>query len=565
MVEESNSASQTSGSNTATLPPEAQNLESYLADSGSMSWRESLMHIHDVCFELERQNVVYGDLTIRSISVNKGTAGSASLTLRHQIKIEVQKPSKEKSASFPDEAYFSPEKCLNKSLDRRADVYSLGCILYQMMTGAPPFAHRDAEKLKEAHAADYALPPGRRSQKHYIPDEVDALVLTCLAKDPAKRFKNAGELRANIGKALQLEEDPEDAIKKSAKFSEFFKRRRQVFIGVFGILVVTVVLGLLTLSTTSSEDFHKLIQRTAERHRNRWFLNLEHAEMFTAQAEFENGKMVPDKGKEPIELKAKNADIIMFATTKRKTVREAVEEAIRRKLILFAVDLRGADLTGLKLNGGTFEQATFANANLKGATINGCDLKESDFTQANLKGVNLGSNSMEQAIFRQANAEGADFSRSFLSFSDFQNANLKGADFSNAHLTNADFTGADLTGATMTGAKLTDVCLKTANLTPAQRQAVTVITGPTGPREVVRPLGVAEPKGMDVQLQQREQLKAPPVSNFGFNVPNNQNIGLDIKLDKNGNPLTAGDPPPLKRSTAPGTQAAPINPTNGAR
>jgi hypothetical protein len=568
MVDESNKSGSPATSVADT--PEGNNLENYLKKHGAMSWRECLARMHDVCFALEKANCVYGDITIRSFNVITGTKDSITVEMKKVFPHKQAASEQEGFVSFPDEAYFSPEKCLDKSVDRRSDVYSLGCVMYHMMTGSPPFTQRDQEKLKEAQAIDYALPPGRRSQRQFIPDEVDTLIVRCLEKDPAKRFKNAAELRANIGQTLQLEEDPDDAIVRSPKFTEFFQRKRQVFIGVLGLVLITGLLGLSALVTTSGDDFARMIERTSARHRNRWFLNLEHGPMYVAQAEFENGRMEPDKDKNPIELKVKDEDVLLFATTKRTTIKDAVEEAIKRKLILFKVNLIGADLKGAIIPGANMEQAFLINSNLDGADLSGDLLKQADFSLASMKGAKLASSNIERGIFRQANLEGADFSRSALLDCDFREAKLHGANLSNTYLLNSDFTGADITDANFDGSKMTEDCAKMAKLTAKQRAKVTIVVGPKTAHTVVRPLGVAEPKGMDVQVQhpliknQQNPFNRPldGGSTYGLNVPADQKIGLDIKIDKNGNPIPVENPPPRKNQRqAPGVTAAPPGPT----
>jgi uncharacterized protein YjbI with pentapeptide repeats len=554
MVDDSKQKSNSGAGNSATATPEEMNLETYIARHGAIGWRDCLAEIHDVCFSLENQNVVYGDLTVRSILVTKNTAGGITLSLQSQASGVSEKAEKRSANSFPDEAYFSPEKCLSKSVDRRSDVYSLGCIMYHMLTGAPPFVQRDQEKLREAQAIDYALPPGRRSQRQHIPDEVDNLVCRCLEKDPAKRFKNASELRANLGNALQIEEDPDDALNNSAKFSEFFKKKRVVFLRVIAVVAVTALLGWLALEVTSSKDFAKSLERTSARHRNRWFLNLEHGDMYVAQAEFENGKMVPDAGKEPLELKMKDDDVILFSTTKRNSVKEAVEEAIRRRLILFKVNLIDADLSGAQIPRANMDECFAINSKFDGAIMTYDLLRQADFTNASMKNAKLDSANIERGIFRQANLEGADLNGAILIDCDFTNAKLKGANLKNTYLLDTTFTGADCSSAVFDGSTMTEQCANQAKLTPEQRKSVKIVVGPKPEHKVVRPLGVAEPKDLEVEVQtpltQRKMHNpfAQPMegSSFGPNVPANERIGLDIKIDKNGNPIPVDNPPPRK-------------------
>ena len=94
--------------------------------------------------------------------------------------------------------YMSPEQCRGAGLvDQRADVYALGCMLFMLLVGRPPF---DAEGVGEIIAMHLReAPPMPSSLCSGIPPEIDQLVLRCLEKDPARRFGHGGELANALG------------------------------------------------------------------------------------------------------------------------------------------------------------------------------------------------------------------------------------------------------------------------------------------------------------------------------------------------------------------------------
>lgn len=102
------------------------------------------------------------------------------------------------SAVMGTPAYMSPEQCRGAGrVDQRSDVYALGCLLFTLLTGRPPF---DSEGVGEIIAMHLREPPPAPSQvRPGIPPDVDQLVLRCLAKDPAQRFAHGGELALAIG------------------------------------------------------------------------------------------------------------------------------------------------------------------------------------------------------------------------------------------------------------------------------------------------------------------------------------------------------------------------------
>ncbi len=94
--------------------------------------------------------------------------------------------------------YMSPEQCRGAGLvDQRSDVYSLGCMLFALIIGGPPFEAAGSGEVIAMHLRE--PPPVPSSRLFGLPPEIDALVLRCLAKDPAQRFASATELAAAIG------------------------------------------------------------------------------------------------------------------------------------------------------------------------------------------------------------------------------------------------------------------------------------------------------------------------------------------------------------------------------
>jgi serine/threonine-protein kinase len=104
--------------------------------------------------------------------------------------------------------YMSPEQCRGAgAIDRRSDVYSLGCLLFALLVGRPPFDSEGVGEIIAMHLRE--PPPVPSSLRPGIPPEIDRLVLRCLEKDPARRFGHSGELVAVLGSlrglSLQLE------------------------------------------------------------------------------------------------------------------------------------------------------------------------------------------------------------------------------------------------------------------------------------------------------------------------------------------------------------------------
>jgi len=89
-------------------------------------------------------------------------------------------------------AYMSPEVCNGALADARSDVYSLGAVLYFMLSSTPPFAAPTAAAVMVAHVNDQPEPLRRRARG--VPADVEAVVMRCLQKSPAQRYLSAREL-----------------------------------------------------------------------------------------------------------------------------------------------------------------------------------------------------------------------------------------------------------------------------------------------------------------------------------------------------------------------------------
>ncbi|MGB6310115.1 MAG: HEAT repeat domain-containing protein [Steroidobacteraceae bacterium] len=96
--------------------------------------------------------------------------------------------------------YMAPEQILGKKVDERADIYSLGVILYEMFSGVPPYSRGDHMSVMYQHVQGKARPPIDINKE--LPVELNNLVMKCMALDKAKRAQSMDELRLSLEKFL---------------------------------------------------------------------------------------------------------------------------------------------------------------------------------------------------------------------------------------------------------------------------------------------------------------------------------------------------------------------------
>jgi serine/threonine-protein kinase len=97
--------------------------------------------------------------------------------------------------------YLSPEQARGERVDARSDLYSAGCLLYELLTGRPPFTGDSPVAIAYQHVRENPIPPSRVDPE--IPAWADSIVLKAMAKDPGDRYQSAGEMRNDIQRALQ--------------------------------------------------------------------------------------------------------------------------------------------------------------------------------------------------------------------------------------------------------------------------------------------------------------------------------------------------------------------------
>lgn len=177
-----------------------ESLRARLAREGALPLRSALQIAREVADALayaHARGIVHRDISPANILLEAGHALVADFGLAHALDLAGGERLSLSGVTLGTPGYMSPEQAAGAGdIDGRTDVYSLGSVLYEALTGGPPFSGATAQAVLARHAAD-PVPP-LRTVRPEVPPAVEATVLRALAKRPADRFAGAAE----FGQAL---------------------------------------------------------------------------------------------------------------------------------------------------------------------------------------------------------------------------------------------------------------------------------------------------------------------------------------------------------------------------
>jgi len=166
---------------------------------GPLPPRRAIETIADACQALNfshQNGIIHRDVKPANIMINNAGAvkvmdfGIARALADGGVSVT------QTSAVIGTAQYLSPEQARGEAVDARSDVYSLGCVLYEILTGEPPFTGDTPVAVAYQHVREDPVAPSQRHDG--ISAELDAVVLKALAKNPDNRYQTAAEMREDL-------------------------------------------------------------------------------------------------------------------------------------------------------------------------------------------------------------------------------------------------------------------------------------------------------------------------------------------------------------------------------
>jgi serine/threonine-protein kinase len=198
--------------------------------------------VADALGSAHSRGVVHRDIKPENILLEEGHAVVADFGIARAIRAAGGDRITETGLSVGTPGYMSPEQASGQEIDGRSDVYSLGCVLYEMLGGDPPY-HGSTPQAILARKITEPVPP-LHNVRETVPEALEEAVRCALAKVPADRFATATEFR----EALASDEVTQSGVRRPI----VLRRRRRWRLVTAITAVVAVVVGLL-ITVRSSE------------------------------------------------------------------------------------------------------------------------------------------------------------------------------------------------------------------------------------------------------------------------------------------------------------------------
>jgi serine/threonine-protein kinase len=182
---------------------DGQTLREIVKGTGPLSQQRVIEVMADVCAALDfshRHGIIHRDVKPANIMITKSGAvkvmdfGIARALADGQNMTQT-------AAVIGTAQYLSPEQARGEAVDARSDVYAAGCVLFELLTGEPPFSGDSPVAVAYQHVREDVRSPSTVNTE--VPHELDAIVLKAMSKNPANRYQSSSEMRSDLVRVLR--------------------------------------------------------------------------------------------------------------------------------------------------------------------------------------------------------------------------------------------------------------------------------------------------------------------------------------------------------------------------
>ncbi len=332
-------------------------------------------------------------------------------------------------------AYMSPEQCLGQKIDERSDIYSVGCTLFEMLTGTQAFASATAmEAVAKQIDSDRSF-----IEKPLISagasSDLRQIISRCLSREPEERYKSVEELDHELGAFLlgaPLSFPVIRAPKKQAQAANAakVKPRNSMWQIIACCAALIAAIFIIRFNLDSIGHISNRAENTVSNTVNS-----------TAKP------MPPPLGTHgPITILERTTRKTLWVDPTAFSISEAVVNAAKKGVSLHQADLHEANLQSLNLSHADLSYADLSNANLNSACLTEDNLHGAILTDASMVNTQLFRDDLSAAKFMSARMRLVQAPKSNFTGADFSFADLSDARCLESNFRNANFTKADLGG-----------------------------------------------------------------------------------------------------------------------
>ncbi len=204
---------------------EGRTLRDVLKAEGRLPMHRAEEIVAEVCGALDfshRNGIVHRDIKPANVMITPAGAvkvmdfGIARALSNNAVTVT------QTAAVIGTAQYLSPEQARGEPVDARSDVYSTGCLLYELVTGSPPFNGDSPVAVAYQHVRENAPLPS--SMNPEVPRSLDSIVMKALAKNPLNRYQSAAEMRADLQRALADRPVEAESVMTDAEKTQFIPR-----------------------------------------------------------------------------------------------------------------------------------------------------------------------------------------------------------------------------------------------------------------------------------------------------------------------------------------------------
>jgi serine/threonine-protein kinase len=201
---------------------DGRTLRDIVKTQGPLTGKRAMEVMADVCAALDfshRHGIIHRDVKPANIMITKtGAVKVMDFGIARAIH-DGQAAVTQTAAVIGTAQYLSPEQARGEAVDARSDVYAAGCVLFELMTGQPPFTGDSPVAVAYQHVREE--PPSPSSVNPQVTPALDSIVLKAMAKGPANRYQSAAEMRADLVRVLSGQRPSAPAVMSAEERTAF--------------------------------------------------------------------------------------------------------------------------------------------------------------------------------------------------------------------------------------------------------------------------------------------------------------------------------------------------------